>query len=153
MNRNAIISLAAGALLGMVAAVVARRAGKKSTGTPVAPVSGRISQGYSSSHRAVDIAVPAGTEVRCPWDGEVTKVWYDDTYGGGHSMLVKHSNGYTTGYAHLSGYHFGSGDQVKAGQYLALSGNSGTHTTGPHLHFTLRNAQGVKIDPQSVFAF
>ena len=120
---------------------------------PLSPVQGRISQGYGPSHQAVDIAVPAGTEVRCPWDGRVSRVWWDDTYGGGRSMLVEHDNGYTTGYAHLEGYHFGSGDRVLQGQNLALSGNSGSHTTGPHLHFTLRNAAGEKIDPQTLFSF
>lgn len=134
-----------------VAAIVAAR--RRKARTPVLPVSGRVSQGYRTGHQAVDIAVPEGTEVRCPWDGTVRRVWNDTAYGGGLSMLVDHDNGYTTGYAHLSGFHFGSGDRVLQGQNLALSGNTGTHTTGPHLHFTLRNAQGVKIDPQSVFAF
>lgn len=134
-----------------VAAIVAAR--RRKGQTPVLPVSGRVRQGYRAGHQAVDIAVPAGTEVRCPWDGTVRRVWNDTAFGGGLSMLVEHDNGYTTGYAHLSGFHFGSGDRVLQGQNLALSGNTGTHTTGPHLHFTLRNAQGVKIDPQSVFAF
>lgn len=120
---------------------------------PLQPVVGRVSQGYSSSHRAVDVAVAEGTEVRCPWDGTVTRVWDDNTYGGGLSMLVKHDNGFTTGYAHLSGYHFGSGGRVLQGQNLALTGNSGSHSTGPHLHFTLRDASGVKIDPTEHFSF
>ncbi len=123
------------------------------TETPLPPVAGRVTQGFISSHRGVDIAVAEGTEVLCPWDGTVQHVWYDDQYGGGRSMLVRHDNGLTTGYAHLSGYHFGSGDRVLRGQAIALSGNSGSHTTGPHLHFTLRNKAGQKIDPQSVFAF
>ena len=122
---------------------------------PVQPVVGKVSSpfGGARNHSGVDIAVPEGTEVRCPWDGTVSRVWWDDTYGGGRSMLVKHDNGYTTGYAHLSGYHFGSGDKVRRGQNLALSGNTGSHTTGPHLHFTLRDPDGKRIDPLSIFSF
>lgn len=150
-TRDILFSVGIGICLILLLRRLRRQRDDKDEAVP--PVSGRISQAYSTSHRGVDIAVPAGTEVLCPWDGIVAKVWYDDTYGGGRSMLVKHDNGLTTGYAHLEGYHFGSGDRVQQGQSIALSGNTGSHTTGPHLHFTLRNTAGTKIDPQDYFDF
>ena len=156
MNKShlpALLVVVAAALATVILVLRRRKTAATDDSAPVLPVSGRVSQGYSASHRGVDIAVPAGTEVLAPWDGQVTKVWWDDKYGGGRSMLVKHPNGYTTGYAHLEGYHAGTGDRVQQGQQIALSGNSGSHTTGPHLHFTLRNLAGVKIDPTSIFSF
>ena len=151
-KRQLYTTIATMAACGLAVAALAAARRRKAR-TPVLPVSGRVSQGYRTGHQAVDIAVPEGTEVRCPWDGTVQRVWNDTAFGGGLSMLVDHDNGYTTGYAHLSGFHFGSGDRVLQGQNLALSGNTGSHTTGPPLPFTLRDKAGRKIDPQTVFAF
>lgn len=148
------ISILAGIAIGIAAVVIALlKCRRKKAEDPVQPVEGRISQGFSSSHRGVDIAVPSGTEIRAPWSGTVSHVWYDNIYGGGRSMLVRHDNGLTTGYAHLEGYHVGSDDRVLQGQPIALSGNTGSHTTGPHLHFTLRDISGEKIDPTKYFTF
>lgn len=121
--------------------------------TTTNPLAGRISQGFHSGHTAVDIAVPVGTEICAPWDGRVIKLWDDTVHGGGLSLRIRHDNGYTTGYAHLSSCLLALGDRVQQGQPVALSGNTGFHTTGPHLHFVLCTPAGKRIDPQSVFSF
>jgi murein DD-endopeptidase MepM/ murein hydrolase activator NlpD len=119
----------------------------------VDPVKGTVSSNYgvrsSGFHNGTDIAVPAGTPVRSPWRGTVI-----DTYSnaqGGLQMIIDHPNGYRTGYAHLSETVAAKGDKVRRGQVVAKSGNTG-HSTGPHLHFTLRK-NGERIDPESVFDF
>lgn len=130
------------------------------TTKPINPVIGKITSkfgkrtaptaGASTTHNGVDVAVPVGTRIRAPWDGTVL-----DTYSnaaGGTQMIVTHPNGYRTGYAHLSGYIKRKGENVKAGEGICLSGNTG-HTTGPHLHFTLTDPHGGKIDPETMFDF
>ena len=124
------------------------------------PVTGRITSkfgkrkapiaGASTYHNGVDIAVPAGTEIKSPWDGTVLQTYSNDA--GGRQMIVTHTNGYRTGYAHLSAFRARAGQQVKAGDTICLSGNTG-RSTGPHLHFTLTNPDGAKIDPETIFNF
>lgn len=127
---------------------------------PVNPVKGKITSkfgkrqaptaGASTDHNGVDIAVPVGTQVVAPWSGTVMSTY--SNAAGGRQMIVKHSNGYRTGYAHLSGYVASKGQTVKQGEAICLSGNTG-HSTGPHLHFTLTNPAGQKVDPETVFDF
>lgn len=107
-------------------------------------------QGASTFHNGIDISVPVGTKVKSPWAGKVTSVMTNNA--GGLQMVVTHYNGWKTGYAHLSEVMKRKGDVVTAGQVIALSGNSG-NSTGPHLHFTLTNHQGEKVDPESKFNF
>lgn len=126
----------------------------------VQPVKGKITSkfgyrnaptaGASTWHNGDDIAVPAGTKVCSPWAGKVTQVYTNAA--GGKQMIVTHWNGYKTGYAHLSEWKAQRGDNVNAGQVIALSGNTG-NTTGPHLHFTLTGKDGVKMDPEKKFHF
>lgn len=120
----------------------------------VDPVKGRITSRYGMRngklHNGTDIAVPVGTKVRSPWRGKVAGVFSNNA--GGLQMVIDHPNGYRTGYAHLSQALVSSGQTVRRGKVIAKSGNSGTHTTGPHLHFTLRK-NGELIDPETVFNF
>ncbi len=127
---------------------------------PVNPVTGKVTSpfgkrnapvnGASTVHNGVDISVPEGTIVRSPWDGHVSDTYTDNA--GGLQMIVVHNNGYRTGYAHLSGFIAEEGDIVKAGDAICRTGNSG-NTTGPHLHFTLTDEHGAKINPETVFNF
>lgn len=126
----------------------------------VQPVKGKVTSkfgnrtaptaGSSTDHNGVDIAVPVGTKVRSPWAGKVTSVLTNNA--GGKQMIVTHWNGYKTGYAHLSEWKAQKGDNVHAGQVIALSGNTG-NSTGPHLHFTLTGKDGMKMDPEKKFHF
>jgi len=120
----------------------------------VDPVKGRITSRYgnrqSGFHNGTDIAVPVGTKVRSPWRGKVAGVFSNNA--GGMQMVIDHPNGYRTGYAHLSQALVSNGQTVRRGKVIAKSGNSGTHTSGPHLHFTLRK-NGQLVNPESKFNF
>lgn len=146
-----IIALAVVAVaLGLVFRYLQRKHGM------IPPVTGRISSafgnrvhpitGETTFHNGIDFAVPEGTEVVSPADGVVRLI---DGLGdaGGLELIIDHDNGFTTGYAHLSRIEVASGERVKQGQVIALSGNTG-NTTGAHLHFTMRDAGGQYVDPQ-----
>jgi murein DD-endopeptidase MepM/ murein hydrolase activator NlpD len=98
------------------------------------------------AHNGIDLAVPVGTKVRAPYNGEVIQTWNDDKYGGGMSMRVRLDNGDIVGFAHLSGFDAKVGDRVRQGQVVARSGDTGTG--GPHLHYTLKR-NGKPIDPRT----
>ena len=103
-------------------------------------------------HNGVDIAAKLGTPVFAPADGKVESVWEDKTYGGGLSIIVKHYNGFKTGYCHLSEQLVRTGQLVKQGETIAKVGSTGA-STGPHLHFTLTNFHGEKVDPTKEIQF
>lgn len=117
------------------------------------PVPGKITQAFGprkhpvtgepDNHNGIDLAAPIGTPVLAPAAGRVKSI-YSNT-AGGKQLIVEH-NGFTTGYAHLSAYSVTVGQTVAAGQVIAKSGNTG-NTTGPHLHFTLRDGKGLLTDP------
>ena len=91
------------------------------------------------------MAVPTGTQVHCAWDGSVQAVRYSKS-GYGYHVIIDHGNGLVTVYAHCSKLLVREGAQVKAGDVLALSGNTGK-STGPHLHFEVR-LNGVQQNPR-----
>lgn len=99
--------------------------------------------GAHKLHSAVDIAVDEGTKVSAAWDGIVTKAGYDDTAG--NYVWMVHKNGCETLYCHCSKILVSAGDVIRAGETVALSGNTG-YSTGPHLHFGIKK-DGEMIDP------
>jgi murein DD-endopeptidase MepM/ murein hydrolase activator NlpD len=98
-------------------------------------------------HNGVDLAVPAGTPIKSPMNGTVEAL--NSGGAGGNELILRHSNGYKTGYAHLTKAMVKKGDKIQQGQVIALSGNTGK-STGPHLHFTLTDPSGAKVDPQKM---
>ena len=98
----------------------------------------------SQFHNGIDLPVPIGTKVKSPMDGTVESVYSNKE--GGNQVIILHTNGYRTGYAHLSQALAKKGDKIKKGDTVALSGNSGI-STGPHVHFTLKDASGNWMDP------
>ncbi len=92
--------------------------------------------GERKGHGGIDLAVPTGTKVYCAWDGHVQAVRYSKS-GYGYHVMIDHGNGLITIYAHCSKLVVREGQKVKAGDVLALSGNTGK-STGPHLHFEVR---------------
>lgn len=109
------------------------------------PVDGVISQGFHGTHKALDIAVKLGTPVRAADNGIVVKAGYT-TVGYGGRIIIDHQIDYTTLYAHLSQSLVEEGDVVQKGQIIGFVGSTG-NSTGPHLHFELRDF-GYLIDPR-----
>lgn len=131
-------------------------------GDMIVPLRGKISSGFGwrvhpvhktkKFHNGVDIVAKLGTVVVSPADGIVERVWNDIIYGGGLSVIIKHYNGFKSGYAHLSEQLVKVGQIVKQGEVIAKVGSTGV-STGPHLHFTLSNFYGEKVDPTKEIKF
>ena len=125
----------------------------------IRPVRGRISAKYGSTggphtvpHLAIDFAVAIGSAVLAAADGKVVEAGgpSKNTYGTsdrsyGMHVRLQHAGGYYTVYAHLSQIAVSVGQEVKQGQAIGASGNTG-YSTGPHLHWELRKG-AQKIDP------
>jgi murein DD-endopeptidase MepM/ murein hydrolase activator NlpD len=107
--------------------------------------------GGTRKHHALDIATKAGTPIHPPMSGKVIKSWYDGEHGGGWSVLIQHPNGYVTGYAHMRTQSpLAVGAEVESTTTIGSVGSTG-HSTGPHLHFTVReHPGGPRVDPQAV---
>lgn len=90
--------------------------------------------GYIAPHRGVDFAMPVGTPVLAVADGEVIVSKNGD--GAGNYVAIRHGRQYTTRYMHLKKLLVKSGQKVKRGDRIALSGNTG-RSTGPHLHYEI----------------
>lgn len=97
-------------------------------------------------HHGLDFLANSGTEVHSPSDGIVTYVGRKGGYG--KVIRITHGYGYETLYAHLSKYKVKKGEKVKRGQLIALTGNSGNLSTGPHLHYEVRH-NGVSLNPRN----
>lgn len=97
-------------------------------------------------HLGVDYAAPTGTPVYAIADGTVTAKYWDKK-GGGNVLKLKHTNGYTSSYLHLSKYAKGIkvGSRVTQGETICYVGNTGA-STGPHLDFRVYK-NGTAIDP------
>ncbi len=97
-------------------------------------------------HEGVDIMAGAGTPVRAAADGVVAERGQDAAYG--RFVLVRHAEGLTTRYAHLRAVEpaIAPGMAVRAGQRLGAVGSSGS-STGPHLHFEIRDARDRPLNP------
>lgn len=86
------------------------------------------------AHHGIDYAVSTGTAIKAAYSGKV--IFAGRKGGYGKTVVIKHSAGYKTLYAHLNSYKVHVGQRVKTGQLIARSGNTG-RSTGPHLHFGL----------------
>jgi murein DD-endopeptidase MepM/ murein hydrolase activator NlpD len=113
------------------------------------PTRGRITQGYHSYHRAVDIADPSKPPVWAAAAGTVVKA-SSGTWGGGYGnhVIIDHGNGIQTLYAHLDYITVSVGQYVGQGEVIGRMGNTGRvyGRTGIHLHFEVRE-NGIKQVP------
>ena len=112
-------------------------------GYRIDPITGR-----SSFHTGVDIIASPGTPVMAAAGGVVATVAYVSEYG--NIVEVDHDNGLTSRYAHLSKSLVRVGDVVMKGQVIARVGATG-RTTGPHLHFEVRE-KGIPLNPNKFLA-
>jgi len=106
------------------------------------PVTGRI-----RPHKGVDFSVPQGTPIIAPADGVVEKVAYQ-AGGAGRYIVVRHGREYQTVYMHLSKPLVRAGQEIKKGERIALSGNTGI-STGPHLHYEF-HINGRAVNPLTI---
>jgi murein DD-endopeptidase MepM/ murein hydrolase activator NlpD len=112
-------------------------------GYRIDPITGR-----STFHTGVDIIASPGTQVVAAAGGVVAAVEFHPEYG--NTVDVDHDNGLTSRYAHLLKSSVKVGDVVMKGQSIAQVGNTG-RTTGPHLHFEVRE-KGVPLNPNKFLA-
>ena len=113
------------------------------------PVRGKVIAGYGAktngkSNDGINLAVPEGTPVKAAEDGVVAYSG-NELKGYGNLILVRHSNGYVTAYAHASELLVKRGDIIKRGQVIAKSGQSG-EVGSPQLHFEIRKGS-QPVDP------
>ena len=118
----------------------------------IKPVSGSVSASFMPEikHNGVDILAPANTPVKSVLDGYVIiSAWNIDT---GNTIGVQHADNVVSFYKHNSALLKEEGNFVKAGEALAIIGNSGTLSDGPHLHFELW-IDGNPVNPENFIKF
>ncbi len=116
------------------------------------PVKGEISAGFmpDKDHQGVDILAPENTPIKAVMDGFV--ILSDWTLETGNTIGIMHDNQVVTFYKHNSSLLKKRGSFVRAGEAIAIIGNTGTLSSGPHLHFELWY-QGKPVDPARYISF
>ncbi|GAA2606946.1 M23 family metallopeptidase [Streptomyces axinellae] len=113
---------------------------------------GKAGGRWAHNHSGQDFAVKIGTPVKSVHKGTVVKAGGNGAGDGpayGNAIVIRHSNGEFSQYAHLSQIDVKPGQQVRTGQTIGKSGNTG-NSSGPHLHFEIRKsaAYGSAVDPK-----
>ncbi|MCL2243411.1 MAG: peptidoglycan DD-metalloendopeptidase family protein [Treponema sp.] len=100
--------------------------------------------GHLAYHNGIDLRGSTGTTVMAALDGTVSVVSENWLYG--KYIIITHTNGYKTLYAHLSSTSVRQGDRVVTGRKIGEVGNTG-YSTGSHLHFGIYNKEGKEVNP------
>jgi murein DD-endopeptidase MepM/ murein hydrolase activator NlpD len=118
----------------------------------MAPVKGIIVNAYNpkKEHYGIDIAIKKGTPVKSIAEGRV--IFSDWSSATGNTIIIKHPGNVISIYKHNQKLLRKIGDLVKTGEVIAVSGNSGEKTTGPHLHFELW-IKDIPVDPVDFINF
>ena len=118
----------------------------------IAPLKGEISLDYQPDikHFGIDVLAPANTPVKAVTDGIV--IVADWTLETGNTIGIQHGNNLVSFYKHNSALLKKVGTRVKAGEAVAIIGNTGTHSDGPHLHFEIWY-DGKPVDPITMIDF
>ena len=120
--------------------------------TLTSPLDGEVSAGFDAGgrHFGVDVVAPAETPIRAALDGHVVEAaWTQET---GNVIAVQHAGELLSLYKHNSALLKRVGDPVRAGEAIAVIGNTGERTDGPHLHFELWY-RGRAVDPVAFVSF
>ena len=99
------------------------------------------------SHQGVDYTIPEGSRVFATADGRVKEIATRSTAG--RTIVIDHGNGYETSYSHLLAVNVRRGQEVRRGDIIGLSGNTGL-SIAPHLHYEVRH-NGMRVDPIHYF--
>jgi murein DD-endopeptidase MepM/ murein hydrolase activator NlpD len=113
------------------------------------PVKGRVIQGFGpkqggGQNDGINVAVPEGTPIKAAEDGVVAYAG-SELKGYGNLVLVRHSNGFVTAYAHASELNVKKGEAIKRGQVIGKAGQTG-NVASPQLHFEVRKG-ATPVDP------
>ncbi|MFT5846811.1 MAG: murein DD-endopeptidase MepM/ murein hydrolase activator NlpD [Psychroserpens sp.] len=116
------------------------------------PVNGTISEGYNikEKHFAVDVVVAKDTPVKATANGTV--IFAEWTASTGYVVIIEHSYELISVYKHNASVTKEQGDLVKSGEVIAMAGNAGELSTGPHLHFELWS-RGYPVNPTNFIDF
>ena len=115
------------------------------------PLKGVISQGYDPiGHPYIDITAPQGSVVKAILDGTIIHAGWSEEYG--HTIQIQHEGDIISIYRHNEKVLKKSGEKVTAGSPIALVGNSGSTSTGTHLHLELWH-KGEAVDPSIYINF
>ncbi|MDX8568845.1 M23 family metallopeptidase [Elizabethkingia sp. HX XZB] len=115
-----------------------------SAGTATATVKPTQDPEVMQFHKGLDIAVPFGSDVRSAAQGTV--IFAGQKGGYGNCVIVSHGNGLATLYGHLSSVLVSPNQQIKVGEVIAKSGNTG-RSTGPHLHYEVHK-NNTPVNPR-----
>lgn len=115
----------------------------------IAPIAtGWITKDYKAvEHEAIDYAEKSGTPIRATANGVVTKVYFDKHLG--NIIEIEHGDMYKTLFGHCQNTLKRVGEDVIRGEVIATVGNTGSITTGPHLHYSV-SENGTYIDPKQL---
>ncbi len=112
------------------------------------PARGRVITGFrAGTNDGIKLSVPQGTPVKAAEDGVVAYAG-NELRGYGNLVLVRHSNGYVTAYAHNSAISVRRGEQVRRGQTIAAAGQTG-NVSSPQIHFEIRRG-ATPVDPMTL---
>jgi murein DD-endopeptidase MepM/ murein hydrolase activator NlpD len=116
------------------------------------PLKGMVTskQDIAAGHYGVDVVAKLNSRVSSALDGTV--VFAEWTMETGYVMIIQHDQNIVTSYKHNAELLKKQGEKVKAGEVIAIMGNTGKETTGPHLHFELW-VNGNPINPEDYISF
>lgn len=119
---------------------------------PISPVDGFVTDEFDiqKEHFGIDIATKADAPVKAVLDGKVISAVY--TLETGYLIEVQHANNLISIYKHNARLLKKAGDKVKAGEVIAMAGNTGENSTGTHLHFELWY-EGKSLNPKDYIVF
>ena len=122
----------------------------------VHPIKGRVTSNYGyrprfrRMHKGIDLGLSVGDTIVAAFDGKI-RIAKFERRGYGYYLVIRHDNGLETVYGHLSRFLVKPNQYVKAGEPIALGGNTG-RSTGAHLHFETRYL-GIPINPAAIIDF
>jgi hypothetical protein len=108
---------------------------------------GELSPIRDHVHRGIDLAMPEGTTLRSIAEGTVERIADYGATNLGKGVFIRHDDGNLSIYGHMKDTSAVKvGEHVDAGEIIGISGNTGS-STGPHLHYAIKDANGNFVDP------